>query len=731
MRKISTKIIALLGLLVFFICAGLGLVAYITSYNSLVGVLKETMPKVATEASLTIEDSIQNQLNTLNIIASLDYMNILNEPGADNSRVRAIMSDEVKRSGHRQMILVDKKGKALFDDGTVADLSSNPIFEKALSGEEFVTEPMLDNKGEGIIMVYAVPVKINGEIAGVLMAVRDGLELSQFAERIKFGKTGEAFIINSQGRTIAHADKNILLEIIKIARSKVSSESADTSTTDAISSSTVSSDAISSATVSSQTSDTVSSATVRDDENGTKENTSSQSKDTGSVAQELGFEGFSEVQKQMTEGKRGFGEYKFHGVSKVSGYAPLEKYGWAIAIAVDKEEMLSGLAELKRTFLLISFIFLLTGFEVAYFIGKGISTPITHLSNECNIMYNGDFSRVMKEKYTKRSDEIGDLARAFNNINVKVSRIIRNVIEEASSVGKAIKNVDEHMSALTSQINFMSGIISKLSSKMNENSATAEEMNATSNEIEGAIDSIASETQHSAETAGEVSKRAEKLKATAVDSQKRAQEIRLDVAVKLRKAIEQSKAVERIQVLSDAILDISSKTNLLALNAAIEASHAGSAGTGFAVVAEEIKKLAENSKQTVNESKEVTKLIIESVQVLSESAEQVLGFLEDKVVKDYDMLAVTGEQYNNDAQLLNEMVTNLSATTQQLYASIQTMAKAINDVAVASEEGASETSDLANEAAVIVERTNEVLKKTNDVNKSADRLLELVSIFKV
>jgi len=725
MKKISTRIIVLFGLLVFFICFGLGVIAYIISYKSLVGVLEETMPKVAMEASITIEDGIQNHLNTLNIIASLDYIDVLYKPEADNSKVLAILSGEVERSGHKQMILVNKDGKALFNDGTIANLSSNPIFERAISGEEFVTEPMLDSDGTGIVMVYAVPIKIDGETEGALIAIRDGLELSEFAGRIKFGETGEAFIIDSYGRTIAHANTNLLMEVINTARANSSSASDDTNTTGI---NTI--DAISSATVPADKSDAVSSATIKSD-NRTDENTSSQSATAENVAVDVGFEGFIDVQKEMTEGKTGFGEYKFYGVSKVAGYAPFERYGWSIAVSVDKEEMLSGLTELKRTFVFISIVFLLAGFVVAYLMGKGISIPITHLSKECNIMSSGDFSRVMKEKYTKRHDEIGDLARSFNNINVKVSKIIRNVIEEANSVGKAIKNADENMTALTSEINFMSGIIEKLSLKMSENSATAEEMSATSNEIEAAVDSIANETQHSAETAGEVSKRAEKLKADAIDSQKIAQEIHLGVAEKLRKAIEQSKAVERIQMLSDAILTISSKTNLLALNATIEASHAGSAGTGFAVVAGEIKNLAQNSKQTVNEIKEVTKLIVESVQILSESAEYVLRFLEDKVVKDYDMLVETGELYNNDAQLLNDMVTNLSATTEQLYASIQAMTKAINDVAAASEEGASETSDLANKAGIIVERTAEVLQKTNDVSKSADRLLELVSIFKV
>ena len=713
MRRISTKIIALLGLMAFFICFGLGMVSFYTSKNSLVGILEETMPKVAEEAAITIEDGIQNQLNTLNIIASLEIMSVLDESDADYTKVLKFISDEVTRAGHKQMILVDKNGKALFDNGTMDDLSNNSIVKDALSGKEIVTEPTLDNKSSGIIMIYAVPVKIEGKISGALLAVRDGMELSDFAGRIKFGETGDAFIINSLGKTIAHSDKDILLNVLDAAKSRRSSLSDDINAVDLISSATVADDSA----------DAVSSPTVDAD--------AKQADGEGSLAKEIGFEGFSEVQRQMTEGVTGFGEYKYHGTSKVLGFAPLEKYGWSIAVSADRSEMLSGMNTLGINFLVISLLFLLAGLVVAYVIGKGISTPIVRLSHEGYIISQGDFSNAIEDKYSRRQDEIGELARSFNSINANVAKIIRNVIEEANGVNKAIKNVDENMFSLTSEINEMSEIIERLALKMEENSSSAEEMSATSNEIEGAIDSISNETQHNAVTASEVSKRAASLKETAIDSQHKAQEILMDVAVRLRDAIEQSRAVEKIQVLSDAILTISSKTNLLALNAAIEASSAGNAGSGFTVVAEEIKKLAEKSKQTVNEIKDVTKAIIESVHILSESAEQVLGFIETKVVKDYDMLVETGELYDNDARLLNDMVTNLSATTEELYASIENMSQAIEHVAAASEKGAAETSELASNASDIVKRTGEVLKKTNDVSNSVDRLIELVSVFKV
>jgi methyl-accepting chemotaxis protein len=763
MRKISTRIIALFGFLVFFICSGLGLAAYITSYNSVMDVLEETMPKAAMEASITIEDAVRNQLNTLNIIASLDLMKALKNSSADNSALKTFLSEETGRAGHKQMILADRNGRVLYNStdagGSVSDnsvsgnsvagssatdIKSDPFFQSALSGRETVSEPMLDKDGTGIVMVYAVPVKLDGETAGVLLAYRDGLELSEFAGRVKYGDSGQAYIINKQGRTIAHADKNVILQLLRAAAANPDQSAASgENTSDAVSSATAGAqpaDAVSSATAGTQSSDAippaaegtgaadaVSSATVVSGEG----NTDARMGASESVSRQAGLESFYEIQRQMMEEKTGFGEFKYNGVPKVTGFAPVEEHGWSVGIAADRDEMLPGLSTLKLTVLVISVIFLLAGLAAAYILGKGISAPVAYLSNECNIMSGGDFSRSMSEKYTERRDEIGELARSFNNININVSNIIRSVVGEAGGVGAAIADINENMTVLTSEINAMSEIINKLSLKMDENSAAAEEMNATSGEIEDAVDSIANDSMQSAETAGEVSRRVENLKATAIGSRKRAHEIRTDVAVRLRAAIEQSKAVESIKILSEAILSIASKTNLLALNAEIEASQAGTAGLGFTVVAGEIRSLAENSKQTANEIQKVTKTVLDSVQALSESAEEVLEFMEDKVVKDYDMLLTAGEQYNNDASLISEMVTSLSATTQQLYASMQTIAQAINDVAKASEEGAAETGELAREAADIVNRAEEVLVKTNTVNESASRLLDLVSIFRV
>ena len=102
----------------------------------------------------------------------------------------------------------------------------------------------------------------------------------------------------------------------------------------------------------------------------------------------------------------------------------------------------------------------------------------------------------------------------------------------------------------------------------------------------------------------------------------------------LKESIAKAKAVEEINLLADSIKQITDQTNLLALNAAIEAARAGEAGKGFSVVAEEIRRLAEQSNEAINKIQETTGVIVSSVEELSAKAGGVLDFMETQIIPD-------------------------------------------------------------------------------------------------
>ena len=133
----------------------------------------------------------------------------------------------------------------------------------------------------------------------------------------------------------------------------------------------------------------------------------------------------------------------------------------------------------------------------------------------------------------------------------------------------------------------------------------------------GAIQKSNSQAEDTSATTEELSAGMEETSASTISINESSAEI--------DKAIKSSKEVEKIDVLSNAILEISEQTSLLALNAAIEAARAGDTGKGFAVVADEIRKLAENSNQTAGEIQNVTQSITEAVKQYKDDGFSLIG----------------------------------------------------------------------------------------------------------
>jgi methyl-accepting chemotaxis protein len=360
-----------------------------------------------------------------------------------------------------------------------------------------------------------------------------------------------------------------------------------------------------------------------------------------------------------------------------------------------------------------------------------INKVITGISKELQVIINninegkGDLTARIE---TKTSTELALISNGINQFIETLQTVIKDVKDGAGVLATSSSSVMNRIQSASDSVTNTSAAMEELAASMESVATTASDLNEKLTEVKEAADSIDEEAKYGTEKADEIKKAADSIKLEAAEKKENTGAKMEELSRVLEASVKESEQVNEISDLTNDILDIASQTNLLALNASIEAARAGEAGKGFAVVADEISKLAANSRDTAGNIQEISTKVTAAVQALSENAMQVIDFINNNVLMDYDSFVETGAKYEDTATLINNMVStfsekaeNLNNVMTEMADRIETISSAVNESSNAINMSASASTEIVGEIQGITDAIEQNSIVTVQLNASTQK----------
>jgi methyl-accepting chemotaxis protein len=415
-----------------------------------------------------------------------------------------------------------------------------------------------------------------------------------------------------------------------------------------------------------------------------------------------------------------------YGVHK-SIFVPIDGTDMILGIDMDAKFIGALKSKIVTWCLAITLALIVVGSLAGFVLARRITRPLMQLLHHTQNVASGD---LMHEIRIQSQDEIGKLAESFNQMTSQLKEMIKGVMATSEQVALASKDVSESTESVTV-------MVTQTTQSIQEITDGSEKLASNAMESSKAMEEIAVGIQHIVESTMTVSE----------ESQHASQEVMLgnesiQSAVSQMNFIDQSmeKSNELVLTLSnrtneiskvvDLIKNIAGQINLLALNAAIEAARAGEYGRGFSVVADEIRKLAEQSAQSTTE---ITDLI-QSIHEDSVRSVEAMEKVQKEVHDGNQSVQNAGQSFTKILTLVNDVahkVQDVSAVMQQISASSQQVSASVEEVAQVTQLALNHTKKIAETSQEQLAVMEETSACASTMSNHAFELKGLVENFKV
>ncbi len=360
-------------------------------------------------------------------------------------------------------------------------------------------------------------------------------------------------------------------------------------------------------------------------------------------------------------------------------------------------------------------IFVIIGINQILF-QYNVIRPIKKSSRELHLMIediNANKGDLKARITTCTRSELSILVGGMNDFLETLQNIIHKVSESTQAISRSNGQIVTMVSTANMNITESSAALEELSANMEVVSDTTGGIQNTIGEVKAQVDVLWNEANHGSEKAVKVSDDARAMKDHVMEVKSITVKKVGEITALLNRSIQNSEKVSRINTLSETILNIANETTLLSLNASIEAARAGEAGRGFAVVASEINSLAETSQKTAKNIQHINQEVIETVRDLAENTSEVLEYINNNVLKDYDQFVEAMDEYVHNMEEFYSILQNFSNSSKGLNDSMGNMIDSVGFITNAVGEGSAAMDVSAENAASLVDKMNEVQNAVN------------------
>lgn len=622
----------------------------------IVDIKVQGMERMIYDATQIVTEGLKQKVAIANLIASDEKL--------VNQEVS--VTDKVNRLKHYVKIYGDEYGIAsigyisetgylISTDGFENDVSERGYFKGFKQGETYISTPSYNTATGKHIIFTGAPLKSDGEFVGGITCTFDSSYLDGLTKQLKYYDLGTTYMLDAEGTVIASANEE---EVIN------------------------------------------------------KYNLIVAAKEDESLAE------IAKIQEKMIQGQSGT-EIVNDSLDKIVVYAPVpESNGWSMAFEVPQNDILKEINTLNIMLITVAIIGILSIAIFIFVLGQGISKQLQIICHQLSVYATGDFSQTLQDQLYKREDELGIMSRAIrelvSSVQVLLGSVKENIVILNNEATQLEQVSDQMMEGSTSIATTMQEVassntnqsmeIGKVSEEMDQLNATIEEMNESIQAV--VMDTLNMENQ---------------LKDGKVEMEALSQSVQV-----VNKAFDgfnvnisrMNERISSIQGITTTITQIASQTNLLALNAAIEAARAGEAGRGFSVVAEEIRQLAEQSQQSVDEiTKIIEAVLVEGENIIKSTSEmnQDMSLQSEKIENTlgaFGQITVAIENVIPKTEQLARLSVYNKERKDRMVSSVENISNAAEEVAATTEEVAGITSTFT--------------KSNETIDQGSEQLLELV-----